>query len=201
MVKATPSWKGAPQWEDKDAGFSFKPRGALQLDAGYVGFPDGKNLNGTVGGLAYNNLGFNTRARRIVFGADDQLFDLTSFTRHLGRDTGAKLGGASRRGMVGAFAGGIAGAAFGNFMNFETAEAELVEDHLGRRNLALPAVDHDQVRDGRERLVVLGGRRAVREPELDVDGQGDRHAVRRPTEQRLARGADDPRRGGGCDDC
>src|SRR6478752_6137844 len=22
MVKATPSWKGAPQWEDKDAGFS-----------------------------------------------------------------------------------------------------------------------------------------------------------------------------------
>ena len=41
MVKATPSWKGAPEYADKDAGFSFKPRGALQFDAGYVGFPGG----------------------------------------------------------------------------------------------------------------------------------------------------------------
>ena len=73
MVKVTPTWKGAPEYADKDAGFSFKPRGALQFDAGYVGFPDGKNLNGTVGGLAYNNLGFNTRARRILIGADGTL--------------------------------------------------------------------------------------------------------------------------------
>jgi phosphate-selective porin OprO/OprP len=73
MVKTTPTWKGAPQFDDKDAGFSFKPRGALQLDAGYVGFPDGKNLNGTVGGLAYNNLGWNSRARRILIGADGTL--------------------------------------------------------------------------------------------------------------------------------
>jgi len=56
LVKATPSWKGGPQFDDKDAGFSFKPRGALQFDAGYVGFPNGHNLNGTVGGLNYNNL-------------------------------------------------------------------------------------------------------------------------------------------------
>ena len=73
LVKATPSWKGAPQWDDKDAGFSFKPRGAIQLDAGYVGFPNGKNLNGTVGGLAYNNLGWNSRARRLLIGADGTL--------------------------------------------------------------------------------------------------------------------------------
>jgi len=73
IVKVTPSWKGGPQYDDKDAGFSFKPRGAIQLDAGYVGFPDGKNLNGTVGGLAYNNLGFNSRARRILIGADGTL--------------------------------------------------------------------------------------------------------------------------------
>ena len=73
LVKATPSWKGGPQFDDKDAGFSFKPRGALQFDAGYVGFPNGKNLNGTVGGLNYNNLGWNSRARRILIGADGTL--------------------------------------------------------------------------------------------------------------------------------
>ena len=73
MVKTTPTWKGAPQYDDKDAGFSFKPRGALQFDAGWVGFPEGKNLNGTFGGLAYNNLGWNSRARRILIGADGTL--------------------------------------------------------------------------------------------------------------------------------
>ena len=36
MVKATPSWKGAPLVEDKDAGWSFKPRGRIQYDVGYV---------------------------------------------------------------------------------------------------------------------------------------------------------------------
>ncbi len=73
MVKATPSWKGGPLYEDKDAGFSFKPKGLLQFDAGYVGFPGGRQLNGTVGGLNYNNLGFNTRARRLVLGAEGTL--------------------------------------------------------------------------------------------------------------------------------
>src|SRR5215210_6475220 len=69
MAKATPSWKGGPQLEDKDAGFSFKPKGFMQFDAGFVGYPDGNELRGTVGGLNFANLGFNTRARRIVFGA------------------------------------------------------------------------------------------------------------------------------------
>jgi phosphate-selective porin OprO/OprP len=73
MVKATPSWKGAPQWDDKEAGFSFKPRGATQWDAGYIGFPRGDELRGTVGGLNFGNLGWNTRARRLLIGADGTL--------------------------------------------------------------------------------------------------------------------------------
>ena len=85
MVKATPAWKGGPQFEDKDAGWSFKPKGLLQYDAGYVGFPNGDELRGqilginqngtqaTSGGLNYNNLGWNTRARRLTIGADGTL--------------------------------------------------------------------------------------------------------------------------------
>lgn len=59
----TPSWRGAPQFSDSDAGFSFKPKGFIQLDGGSVSNP----------GLATSNLGFNTRARRIVFGAEGTL--------------------------------------------------------------------------------------------------------------------------------
>ena len=40
MVKTTPSWKGAPLLEDKEDGWSFKPKGLVQYDAGYVGNPD-----------------------------------------------------------------------------------------------------------------------------------------------------------------
>ena len=73
MVKVTPSWKGAPLYEDKDAGWSFKPKGWLQFDAGYVGFPRGVQINGSSGGLNYNNIGFNTRGRRLVIGAEGSL--------------------------------------------------------------------------------------------------------------------------------
>jgi len=73
VTKVTPSWKGAPQFDDKDAGFSFKPRGAIQLDAGYVGFPRGTELRGTVAGLNFANLGWNGRARRLLIGADGTL--------------------------------------------------------------------------------------------------------------------------------
>jgi phosphate-selective porin OprO/OprP len=72
VTKATPVWKGAPQFEDKDSGFTFKPKGFAQFDAGYVSTP-GPELNGTVGGLNYNNLGWNIRARRLVFGAEGTL--------------------------------------------------------------------------------------------------------------------------------
>ena len=85
VTKVTPSWKGAPQYEDKEAGWSFKPKGLIQYDAGYVGFPDGDELRGQIlginqngtqaggstgPGLNYGNLGWNTRARRLTIGAD-----------------------------------------------------------------------------------------------------------------------------------
>ncbi len=62
MVKTTPSWKGAPLFEDKGEGWSFKPRGRIQYDAGYVSNPDDN--------LITRNLGFNTRARRIRLGVE-----------------------------------------------------------------------------------------------------------------------------------
>ena len=66
MTATTPSWKGAPLYEDKEAGWSFKPRGRVQWDAGYVGNPD----DSPNGGLLTRNLGFNTRARRIRLGVE-----------------------------------------------------------------------------------------------------------------------------------
>jgi phosphate-selective porin OprO/OprP len=62
IVKTTPTWKGAPQFDDKDAGWSFKPRGRLQFDAGVVGNPDDDVIT--------RNLGFNARARRIRLGVE-----------------------------------------------------------------------------------------------------------------------------------
>jgi phosphate-selective porin OprO/OprP len=62
MVKTTPSWKGAPLYEDKEAGWSFKIRGRLQYDVGYVNNPNDA--------IVTRNLGFNARARRIRLGAE-----------------------------------------------------------------------------------------------------------------------------------
>ncbi|MFL6829346.1 MAG: OprO/OprP family phosphate-selective porin [Sphingomicrobium sp.] len=85
QAKVVPTWKGAPQYDDKDAGWSFKPKGLLQYDAGYVGFPNGDERRGTIlgitqtgaqnvsAGLNYNNLGWSTRARRLTIGADGTL--------------------------------------------------------------------------------------------------------------------------------
>ncbi|HMT44844.1 MAG TPA: porin [Chakrabartia sp.] len=75
-----PSWRGAPQQSDSDAGFSFKPKGTIQADAGYVGIPG--STGGTVGpitgtfgaaGVNTNNLGFNSRLRRAIIGAEGSL--------------------------------------------------------------------------------------------------------------------------------
>lgn len=74
--KAEPSWKGAPNWLDKEAGWSFKPKGVLQFDAGYVSLP--RKLAGTypVGGTSAgsgvntNNLGWGERARRLILGVE-----------------------------------------------------------------------------------------------------------------------------------
>jgi phosphate-selective porin OprO and OprP len=77
---AVPSWKGAPQYDDKDKGFSFKPKGTIQVDAGYVDIPG--NAGGTVGpvsgafgaaGVNSNTLGFNSRLRRAIIGAEGSL--------------------------------------------------------------------------------------------------------------------------------
>ncbi len=66
QAKAVPTWKGAPEYADKEAGFTFKPRGRLQYDAGYISNPD-DDPNGS---LATRNLGFNSRVRRIRLGAE-----------------------------------------------------------------------------------------------------------------------------------
>ena len=70
MTKATPSWKGAPLYEDKDEGWSFKPRGRIQYDAGFVSNPDDEPTVGGSNGLLTRNLGWNARVRRIRLGAE-----------------------------------------------------------------------------------------------------------------------------------
>lgn len=57
------SWKGAPQFEGKN-GFTFKPRGRIQFDAGYLGAPEGYVNDGT---------GFGTELRRAYLGFDGTL--------------------------------------------------------------------------------------------------------------------------------
>jgi phosphate-selective porin OprO/OprP len=62
QVAATaPSWKGAPLIEDKDAGWSFKPRGRLQYDFASVGSP---------GGVDDAGLGFSNELRRARLGVE-----------------------------------------------------------------------------------------------------------------------------------
>lgn len=61
QVKTAPSWKGAPLFEDKRAGWSFKPRGRLMYDAGVVDGPDGYSNAG---------LGFSNEVRRARLGVD-----------------------------------------------------------------------------------------------------------------------------------
>ena len=62
MAATTPSWKGAPLLEDKENGWSFKPRGRLQYDVGFVENPQDD--------IVTRNLGFNTRVRRFRLGVE-----------------------------------------------------------------------------------------------------------------------------------
>ena len=39
VTTAQPSWKGAPQWVDKDSGFSFKVRGRFMYDTAFIDSP------------------------------------------------------------------------------------------------------------------------------------------------------------------
>lgn len=61
VAAAAPAWKGAPQIEDKEAGWSFKPRGRLQYDVAHVGKP---------GGLTDPGLGFSNELRRGRLGVE-----------------------------------------------------------------------------------------------------------------------------------
>ncbi|HVH48930.1 MAG TPA: porin, partial [Sphingomicrobium sp.] len=61
QAKTVPSWKGAPQLEDKEAGWSFKPRGRLMYDVGYVQSPDGYSNKG---------LGISNEVRRARLGVE-----------------------------------------------------------------------------------------------------------------------------------
>jgi phosphate-selective porin OprO/OprP len=65
MTKATPQFKGAPQFTDKDAGWSFKLRGRLMYDIGYVENPDDA--------INTKNLGFNSRVRRARVGVEGEM--------------------------------------------------------------------------------------------------------------------------------
>lgn len=66
--KNAPSWKGMPQFEDKDAGWSFKPRGRIQYDVGMIENPNSDATGADA--IATKNLGFNARVRRIRLGAE-----------------------------------------------------------------------------------------------------------------------------------
>ena len=61
QAKAVPSWKGAPQFLDKEAGWSFKPRGRLMYDFGTVSGPSG---------YANPGLGFSNEIRRARLGVE-----------------------------------------------------------------------------------------------------------------------------------
>ncbi len=61
QVKTTPSWKGAPSFEDKGAGWSFKPRGRLMYDFATVSSPRGFSNAG---------LGFSNELRRARLGVE-----------------------------------------------------------------------------------------------------------------------------------
>jgi len=63
MVKTTPAWKGAPQFTG-EGGWSFKPRGRLQYDAGYVSSP---------GDYENPGLGFGNEVRRARLGVEGKL--------------------------------------------------------------------------------------------------------------------------------
>jgi phosphate-selective porin OprO and OprP len=62
VAKPVPSWRGAPQFVDNSEGWSFKPRGRLHYDTGYIEAPGAYAVN--------RNLGFNSRIRRVRLGAE-----------------------------------------------------------------------------------------------------------------------------------
>lgn len=74
---AVPSWKGAPQFENKKAGWSFKPLGRLQYDVGYVESPNGVRDPG---------LGFSSELRRARLGVEGTIPGGFGYKLELGFD-------------------------------------------------------------------------------------------------------------------
>lgn len=60
-----PTFKGAPLFEDKEAGWSFKIRGRYMQDAAFISNPNDA--------IVSKNLGFNTRVRRVRLGVEGSL--------------------------------------------------------------------------------------------------------------------------------
>ncbi len=73
MGELTKRPKVTPELQDKQSGFTFKPKGLIQWDAGYNGYPRGNQLRGTVSGINFQDLGWNSRARRLTLGAEGTL--------------------------------------------------------------------------------------------------------------------------------
>jgi phosphate-selective porin OprO/OprP len=65
VTKTEPSWKGAPQFGDADAGWTFKLRGRFMYDTAYIDSPFATAPN--------KNLGFNSRIRRLRLGVEGTL--------------------------------------------------------------------------------------------------------------------------------
>ncbi len=57
------AWKGAPEFTGS-RGWTFKPRGRLQFDAGYLGLP---------AGIAYKSAGFGSEVRRAYLGFEGKM--------------------------------------------------------------------------------------------------------------------------------
>lgn len=64
QAKNAPVWKGAPQFADADAGFTWKVRGRFMMDTAYMSKPDF---------LPPRDFGFNTRVRRVRLGVEGTL--------------------------------------------------------------------------------------------------------------------------------
>ncbi len=64
MPKAIPTWRGAAQLSDPE-GWSFKARGRIHYDTGYIAVPGDYQ--------ATRNLGFNSRMRRVRLGAEGSI--------------------------------------------------------------------------------------------------------------------------------
>ena len=61
----TPSWSKAPETSDDSSDFTFKPRGRLMYDVGFLSNPDDA--------IVTRNLGFQSRARRVRLGAEGNI--------------------------------------------------------------------------------------------------------------------------------